>query len=305
MNYIILDLEWNQSSDNKQSDKVMPFEIVEIGAVKLNENKEVIGKFSELVKPQIYLELHYITKKLIHLRIEELQGEKYFAEVMTEFLKWCGEDYIFGTWGPLDLLELQRNMKFYNLPLLAMGPLKFLDIQKLFSITYDDGKTRRTLEHAVDSLGIMKEIPFHRAFSDAYYTGKVFEQMKNKTIEVNYSFDLYTLPKSRKEEIKVIFPNYSKYISREFEDRNMAMTDKEVITTRCYLCGRNAKRVIRWFAPNTKHYLSVSNCKDHGYIKGKIRIKRSEQDKIYVVKTLKFITESQIKEIRKKNRSSF
>jgi len=302
MNYIILDLEWNQSSDNQQANRTMPFEIIEIGAVKLNENKEIIGEFSELIKPQIYLELHYITKKLIHLQMEELQGKKFFYDVMIDFLEWCGEDYIFGTWGPLDLLELQRNMKFYNLPPLASWPLKFLDIQKLFSIYYEDGKSRRTLEYAVDSLTIMKDIPFHRAFSDAYYTGKVFSEIKGKEIEENYSFDLFTIPKSKAEEIKVSFPTYSKYISREFDDRVLAMMDKEVITTRCCICGRNAKRMLRWFAPNTKHYLCISNCKEHGYIKGKIRIKKSENDKIYVVKTLKIIPESQIKEIRKKNK---
>ena len=109
MDYIIFDLEWNQSSHPGEVDEngnTLPFEIVEIGAVKLNENRDMIGEFSELIKPQIYHEMHYITSKLIHLQMEQLEKGKPFTDVMEQFLEWCGEDCIFCTWGPLDLLEL-------------------------------------------------------------------------------------------------------------------------------------------------------------------------------------------------------
>ena len=42
MNYIVFDLEWNQSPGGKRwSNSRLPFEIIEIGAVKLNEKKEI------------------------------------------------------------------------------------------------------------------------------------------------------------------------------------------------------------------------------------------------------------------------
>ena len=41
MNYIVFDLEWNQSAEGKEcSVEHMPFEIIEIGAVKLNSSDE-------------------------------------------------------------------------------------------------------------------------------------------------------------------------------------------------------------------------------------------------------------------------
>ena len=44
MNYIIFDLEWNQGvTRGEKRDKKMPLEIVEIGAVKLNEDREMIS----------------------------------------------------------------------------------------------------------------------------------------------------------------------------------------------------------------------------------------------------------------------
>lgn len=300
MNYIVFDLEWNQSNTGKEKEvKEIPFEIIEIGAVKLNEEFEMVDRFHRLVKPQIYHEMHQITKNLIHISIEELQDEECFPKVAGEFLNWCGSDCIFCTWGPLDLTELQKNMHFYNMEPLAKGPLKFYDVQKLFSIGYEDRKSRRTLEYAIDFLKLEKDIPFHRAFSDAYYTAKVLARIE-KPVFSNYSFDIYTPPKTKKDEIKVIFDNYAKYISREFESKSDALSDREVMSIKCYLCRRNIKRKIKWFTPNSKHYYCVGYCDVHGYMKAKVRIRKSEDDKIYVVKTTKFISEEEMNNIKEK-----
>ena len=55
MNYIVFDLEWNQSPGGKRwSNSRLPFEIIEIGAIKLNEEKEIVDSFlSSLIKPQV------------------------------------------------------------------------------------------------------------------------------------------------------------------------------------------------------------------------------------------------------------
>ena len=314
MNYVIMDLEWNQSSTGEEEvSKVLPFEIIEIGAIKLNDERRMISEFSELVKPQVYHEMHHITRKLIHLQMKQLEQGRSFTEVMEQFRKWCGEDYIFCTWGPLDLTELQRNIRYYGLEPLSDGPIRFLDVQKLFSIAYEDRKSRRALEYAIDYLKIEKDIPFHRAFSDAYYTAKVLALMDEEVLG-NYSFDVFHLPKDKESEIHVVFDTYAKYISRAFSDKVQALEDKTVMSTKCYLCHRSLRRKIRWFSPNGKHYYSVSCCDRHGYMKSKIRIRKTEDGGIYIVKTQKFITETEVQNIRdkqakakqqKKNRKSF
>lgn len=300
MNYVIMDLEWNQSSTGEEEvSKVLPFEIIEIGAIKLNDERKMISEFSELVKPQVYHEMHHITRKLIHLQMKQLEQGRSFAEVMEQFREWCGEDYIFCTWGPLDLTELQRNIRYYGLEPFSDGPIRFLDVQKLFSIAYEDRKSRRALEYAIDYLEIEKDIPFHRAFSDAYYTAKVLALMDEKVL-VNYSFDVFHLPKDKESEIHVVFDTYAKYISRAFPDKVQALEDKTVMSTKCYLCHKSLRRKIRWFSPNGKHYYSVSCCDRHGYMKSKIRIRKAEDGGVYVVKTQKFITETEVETIRNK-----
>lgn len=300
MNYIVLDLEWNQSNTGEEpAVKEMPFEIIDIGAVKLDENRVMIDEFNQLVKPSVYQHMHKITSNLIHLQMKDLQKGRSFVEVIKDFFLWAGRDYVFCTWGPLDLYELQRNIRYYHLGALSDAPIKFLDVQKLFSIAYEDSKSRRNLEYAIDFLKIEKDIPFHRAFSDAYYTARILSCLEEAVLE-NYSIDTFVLPRNRKEEVHVMFHDYMKYISREFPDKQKALEDREVISTKCYLCHKNIRRKIRWFSPNGKHYYSVSLCPVHGYMKSKIRIKKSENNGVFVVKTSKFISEEDCQKIIEK-----
>lgn len=292
MNYIVLDLEWNQSNTGKEPEvSVLPFEIIDIGAIKLNEEMTMIGEFNQLIKPKVYEKMHHITSKIIHLHMQDLQRGKEFPEVIKDFLDFSGEDCIYCSWGPLDLFELQRNMRFYGINPLSNGPLRFLDVQKLYSIAFEDGKIRRALEIAVDALQIEKDIPFHRAFSDAYYTAKVMALLPSDVLDY-YSFDTFMIPQNKKEEIHETFKTYKKYISREFADRHHAMEDKEVSSTKCYFCNKPIRKKVRWFSPNAgKHYYSIAQCPLHGFIKYKVRIKKTENETVYVVKTIKPIDE--------------
>lgn len=307
MNIIVMDLEWNQNSlGKKDRDSEKPvFEIIEIGAVKLNEKFEIIDQFSQLIKPQIYHTMHKITADLIQLQMKELKKGKNFSVVIKEFIDWCGEDYMFATWGPLDLLELQRNMKYYDLGPLSDKPMKYYDVQKLFSLGIIKEKTRKTLEFAIDYFEIEKEIPFHRAFSDAYYTAEVFQKLANPDILQYISFDTFQIPSNKKEEIKIQFPGYLKYISRGFLTKSEVMNDREVASTKCYLCHKNLKKKMRWHSPNGKNYYSISLCDVHGYLKYKVRIRKAENGNYYAVKTSKFITEEKMKKLQeewKKNK---
>lgn len=295
MNYIVFDLEWNQSNTGKEPEiNELPFEIIDIGAIRLDEECMMIGEFNQLIKPTVYNQMHHITSKIIHLHMQDLMRGKPFVEAMEDFLDFSGEDCIYCTWGPLDLFELQRNMKFYKMEPISYGPIRFLDIQKLYSIAFDDGKQRKALETAIDELMIDKDIPFHRAFSDAYYTAKVMKVLPKEVFEY-CSFDTFTPPLNKESEIKIQFTNYAKYISREFPDRHTAMEDKEVSSTKCYLCHKNIRKKIRWFSPNMgKHYYSIAECPVHGYVKYKNRMKKADSGNIYVVKTYKFVDEATV-----------
>lgn len=298
MNYIIFDLEWNQSDDEEHSVRGLPFEIIEIGAVKYNEHMEQIGEFHELIRPSVYHHLHRITGRLIHMRMRDLRAGDRFTVVMGRFLTWCGkEERLFCTWGMMDLTELQRNMKYFGMAPLAQGPIPFLDVQKLYSIAYQEGKTRRALEYVIDALEIPKDIPFHRAFSDAYYTGKVLARIGTPELMRNLSYDVFHPPLNREGELKLQFDNYAKYISRQFDTKEDAFADPEVSSCKCYLCHRNLKKIVKWFTTNGRQYYCTAYCEKHGYLKGKIRVRRTDEGMTYIVKTTKLVSKEESDEI--------
>lgn len=288
MNYIVFDLEWNQAADLKtrRANRLL-FEIIEIGAIKLNEKREQIDDFHELIKPQVFHTMNQVTGDLIHLKIEQLENCRSFPDVAADFVKWCGSDYIFCTWGSLDLTELQKNMDYYHMTPVSEKTLMYYDVQKLFSISFEDRKSRRTLQYAVDFLNINKDVVFHRAYTDAYYTAEIVKRISDDRVFRNYSFDTYHLPGNKSEEIKISFEDYAKYISREFPDKQTAMEDREVTEDRCFICGAKTRKKIPWFTNNGKHYYTIVSCARHGVIKGKIRLRRAESGRIYVVKTMK------------------
>ncbi|MEG2699668.1 MAG: 3'-5' exonuclease, partial [Hungatella sp.] len=132
-NYIVFDLEWNQSPQGKDNSiEELPFEIIEIGAVKLDENFQSISEFHKLVLPKVYQQMHYKISEVTHMNMAQLrlEGEE-FREVVAEFMAWCGTEFRFCTWGSMDLTELQRNMHYYQIPNPWVVPLLYYDIQKL------------------------------------------------------------------------------------------------------------------------------------------------------------------------------
>ena len=73
MHYIVFDLEWNQADPEKEeARKSLPFEIIEIGAVKLDENLNSIDTFHRIIKPVVYTKLFTHTKEIVNLTDEDL-----------------------------------------------------------------------------------------------------------------------------------------------------------------------------------------------------------------------------------------
>ncbi len=297
--YIVFDLEWNQSPNGKESSvNDCPFEIMEIGAIKLDEQWNVSDEFHRLVRPQIYPELHFMISEVTHMDMEELNARGVdFKTAMEDFIAWCGDDPVYCTWGSQDLTELQRNLVYYGMENPFPMPLCFYDVQKLFGLLDEEGR-RLSLDAAVSELHLPQDRPFHRALDDAYYTGFVLKQLDKSQIEPYLSVDYYRLPATKEEHIHLVFPNYSKEVTRIFPSKDDALADKGVLEMKCYACGRILRKKVRWFAANQRMWYGLAVCPDHGYLRGKIRIKKVDDVRVFVVKTLKLTDEAGAQEVR-------
>lgn len=80
------------------------------------------------------------------------------------------------------------------------------------------------------------------------------------------------------------------------------MEDRGVVSTKCYLCGRSLRKKLRWFPAGGRNYLCLAYCPDHGYMKGKLRLKKAEKGGVFAVKTLKLISEAEAEEVRLKRK---
>ena len=106
MNYIIFDLEWNNAYSYVS--KGFMNEIIEIGAVKLNERLEIVDTFKQLVKPKITKKLSGRCKNLTNITNEELKENGIsFNDAIANFAQWSrGEGNVFLSWSNSDLYVL-------------------------------------------------------------------------------------------------------------------------------------------------------------------------------------------------------
>lgn len=300
MNLIVLDLEWNQAPNVSHRNPIVPFEIIEIGAIKLNMDFKKIDQFCEVIKPVIYKKMHVISREITHISNASLRNGRGFKEVFNDFIKWCGDDYMICTWGCTDITELQRNMKYHGFPLFK-APVLYYDIQKIFSLVYEeDKKVRRSLQDAVEFLSIRTNIPFHRALSDAIYTAEVIRKLSLADLTNHYSVDYYQKPQSKKQEFYFDYEDYSKYVSREFEVKTDIMSDKQATTINCLKCGRACRKKVRWFSGNSKIYYALGVCPEHGFIRSKLRVKKGDSGQYFAVKTSKFVDDKGLIALREK-----
>ena len=310
MNYIVLDLEWNQSPIGQAGEHPrMPFEIIEIGAAKINENYEFVEEFRRLITPKLYPKLHKYIKELLSYDEKELRRKGVsFKKACTEFLEWCGEgqdgekeDYIFCTWGPSDLTYLQTNMDFYRMDPLPF-PLKFYDIQQIYAEKYTKDNSICKLEKAVDFLNLEMERTFHEAVNDAYYTAMVLKEGKFGNISDKYSIDLYKHPKTREDVIIEYHDRKLDYISEEFDSKKEAMKDQGIMSVKCPRCGRKVTIRIPWFPVNSGTEYSVGKCFLHGNMLASVKFKSASDStsKVFVVKRIVPISKKRYIEVSKK-----
>lgn len=305
-NYIILDLEWNQAPRGREI-KSMPFEIIEIGAVRLDENKTETDRFDALIKPQVYKTMHSINTMITNITMEELSDQPDFNTVYQSFINWCGDqtEFIFCTWGDMDLTELQRNIRHFNEPALSNGPMMFLDIQKLYSIYNGNPRLKTSLENAADELGINDGTPFHRAINDAHYTAKIFKKICSPELEKKVSYNLFNTPSDKADEIHAYFDTYSKYVTRSFPDRFKLLKEKDIWKNECYICRKEAETRLDWFSTRPKTFLNLSSCPEHGLLRSIISIKKDEASRLYAIKITHSASDEEVSQMEEKAKEYF
>lgn len=209
MNYIVIDLEYNQNFDFKVSNRapsnpLLPLEVIQIGAVKLSGNMSTSGSFSTLIKPKLYPRLNPFVSKVTGLKSANLSKAPYFPDGYRNLMSFIGRrKTVLCFWGNDDMKELCRNALFYQLNLDLM-PLRYINVQKMVSLHLKmPPKRQLSLSSVVEKFGLTSDLPFHSAINDAYYTAKVLKHIYNPNKSANeleiMTFDLEKLSNCMEE----------------------------------------------------------------------------------------------------------
>jgi len=244
MKYIIFDLEFNQyfnfSEDNTNIAKTKcPFEIIQIGAIKLDENLNTISTFDVLVKPYVYKDLHPFVQELTGIQLDDLESSKNFKEVYRNFSEFVSSNgTILVVWGMTDIKELFRNISFHGLDS-SLIPKEYINIQKYVSKNLNCPKgTNIGLSSAVELLNINVKNKFHDAFNDALYTSEIFKKVFNENLKtarynpsINKPLTRQTIKKNKVDTDKLINQFEKMY------DREMSEEEKSIINL-AYIMGK-------------------------------------------------------------------
>ncbi len=175
MDFVIFDLEWNSGYCKKT--KKFINEIIELGAVKVNEQMETIGQFSIFIRPEITKRLNSKVKELTQLTNEDLIHGATFNYAISKFRKFT-DGCVIMSWSTSDLSALEANCEYYNrspkIPFLK----RYADVQAYCQDVIGSGKNQLALQTAADMLDIRSDdVPLHRAVGDSILTARILKKL--------------------------------------------------------------------------------------------------------------------------------
>ena len=109
MTKIVIDLEWNRPLAGRTVSEGLPGEIIQIGAAKIDDECNVTDTFDQIIKPFYYKRINKDIEKLTQITDEDLEKGLPFLEAIEKFRNWCEDDFTLISWGPDDIIMLERN----------------------------------------------------------------------------------------------------------------------------------------------------------------------------------------------------
>ncbi len=276
MNYIVMDMEWNQPwPGSPSSKKVLPVqirgEIIQIGAVRVTEDQQVGDEFQILIKPKYYRHLNRRVSKLTGIKETQLREEGVpFPEAIEAFRSWCGEDIVFLTWGFDDIGILRENLMLFNLD--TSFTEKWYNAQMIFNAQTDGSSAQKALKTAMEMFEIEATRPAHDALGDAYHTALICARLDLKKGAAEYDEAL----KSHENGFHgAELPGcIARKVFYDYADKRTALSAMAGEENICPLCG---SRMLgsRWFAQPGHRYMDLATCPEDG--KFLIRVRLSQQ----------------------------
>lgn len=188
MKHIVVDLEMNSIKRKSEARRICSSEIIEIGAVMLDESLQEIASFRTYVKPEYNDVIAPNIRDLTGITNEMVANAPHFKEAFKMFAGWAlgtGDEVVFHAWSDSDYQQLQKEMilKEYVLSeeekvIMEHG---WNDFQKEFDkrLGFD---RQLSLSLALDMAGIEFSGREHDALDDARNTAELLQVVRDEAL---------------------------------------------------------------------------------------------------------------------------
>lgn len=260
-NLVLFDLEWNigyqpYTFNYHGVEQVLRGEIIEIGAVKIDEDANVLDTFSIHLRPRIFRKLQHHIAKVTGLTQADLDRGEPIVQGLRRFMKWCGPDAEFAEWGMDDVPVLKQNLFLCNLD--ESKPTVWYDLQQVFLREYPRGEGEgMTLESVVTRLGLPMERPFHDALSDTLYTADVCRRLDLRKGLAEYP----TEEEALRASLCAQPGDYRDFrVFRGYIDRDAWRVVPAVIQAPCPACGETLVPDEIWLKKGSNSWYTLAQC---------------------------------------------
>ena len=260
MNYIILDMEWNQALNRSmtvRSPIVLNGEIIQIGAVKTDENFGLVDKIKINVRPKFYKKMNPYVEEITGISSVDLTCGENFPQAFRRFSEWCGSDFRFITWGFDDIGILSDNLKLHGLDE-AFGR-NYINLQLIYNRQTGAKQLQCSLSAAAENLGIPIDVQVHDAANDAYLTYEVCKKLDMALGIAEYA-----------ELSTGISEPIFKDAVQNVEDCRTMLRDRRVTEFKCPECGGKITPT-DWLHSNMKNCRSVARCESGRFYAVKLK----------------------------------
>ena len=307
MSYIVLDLEWNQAMNSHAAIfNHLPIhlagEIIQIGAVRLDDDFLPAEEFQSDVKPVYFRSMHYKVKKLTGIDKERLSRSDTFPTVFERFRQWCGEGAVFLTWGYDDRRIMEQNIIVHDLDWDWIDD--WINLQLIYNIQTGGDKNQKSLATAMEHFAIEQTRTAHDALGDAYNTALICSRL-----DLAAGLDQYDEAATLLATKLPAKPDGSEAPALEhraftgYDSRSDAFLDEAVNTAVCPECGQ-ALELSKWVNQGDKRYMSLGACTEHGKYLVRLKFRKTENETWSVNRILYRADDEMVKFYREKSTQS-
>lgn len=235
MIYLVLDLEWNGAYSKKTHGYFN--EIIEIGAVKLSESREITGQLDLFIRPVVSRKLTKLVTDLTGITQEQVKDGISFPAALSRLRRFIGKDEVtIMTWSNTDLLVLMENCRYFlgndRLPF----SFSYIDLQAYAQQRLSLGSQQIALEKFAQLLNLdQKQVEFHHAIDDSFVTARIFQSV--------YEASSFTQTARTADED---FYRRLAYHPTYIKDLNDPLIHRSDLLFSCEICGRNLRRTGKW-----------------------------------------------------------